>query len=293
MTTVKCRECGKDVSGYAETCPECGGPVHGVDAVGVQGAGEGGGGAAVQPKTAGKAIASLICSLVGFFICLFVFHVLGIVLACLAKKDIRESGGRLKGDSVATAGLVLGIVGIVYVFMVAILAAMLMPALSRARHEALKASCAGNLNQIGLSLAMYEHHHGGRLPTGATSGEVFRQLVEGGHLDATRLLSCPGNPVADIDFDDPKGIGYYIDPGMPQQRHPQRAIAADRPPWDVNHGDGVNVLFEDRHVRFVRARDSGPPDKISNPYLPEDTDIFADTGDPSRHAWIRWEREPQ
>ncbi len=56
-------------------------------------------------------------------------------------------------------------------------------------------------------------------------------------------------------------------------------------------GEGVNVLFADDTVRFVRPEDSGPPDKISNPYIEEDTDIYADTGDPYKHAWIRWARE--
>ena len=162
-----------------------------------------------------------------------------------------------------------------------------------ARKQAKKISCASNLNQIGLSLMMYEHHHGGRLPTGATSGEAFRALVEAEVLQNLQLLSCPSNPIKEIDFDDPEGVGYYLDPTAPVRRHPMRAIAADRAPWDINHGEGVNVLFEDRHVRFVRPGDSGPPDRISNPYIEEDTDIYANTGDPYTHAWIRWAAEPE
>ncbi len=161
------------------------------------------------------------------------------------------------------------------------------------RKRAKKVACANNLRQIGLSLAMYEHLHGGRLPTGATSGEVFRALVEAEVLQNLQLLSCPSNPLDVIDFGDPEGISYYLDPTAPARRHPMRAIAAERPPWDLNHGDGVNVLFEDRHVLFIRPGDSGPPDRISNPYLPEDTDIYAETGDPATHAWIRWDADPE
>ncbi len=51
------------------------------------------------------------------------------------------------------------------------------------------------------------------------------------------------------------------------------------------------MLFEDGHVTFVRPEDSGPEEKISNPYIEDDTDIYADTGDPEKHAWIRWEKE--
>jgi hypothetical protein len=97
-----------------------------------------------------------------------------------------------------------------------------------------------------------------------------------------------------VHFDDPGSIDYYIDPNVPTERHDKRAIAADRPPWEVNHeGAGVNVLFEDGSVHFVRPDDGGPPDKISNPFIEEDTDIYSDTGDPETHAWIRWKREPE
>ncbi len=109
-----------------------------------------------------------------------------------------------------------------------------------------------------------------------------------------KMLQCPGHPLEGVDRDDPEGVGYYIDPDMPAQRHDKRIVAADRPPWELNHGGvGVNVLFEDGEVKLIRPGDNGPPDKISNPYIEEDTDIYADTGDPYKHAWIRWEREPK
>ncbi len=194
---------------------------------------------------------------------------------------ISEGYGPLGGGNTYIAGAA-GLTGIG--------AAMLMPALTRAREQARKASCASNLRQLGLMLTMYDHDNGGRMPTGATTGEVFRLLADDHYLQNTQLLSCPSNPIDDIDFDDPDGVGYYIDPDMPESRHPLRAVAADRPPWDLNHGDGVNVLFEDKHVMYIRPEDSGPPDRISNPYIEEDTDIYADTGDPHTNAWIRWER---
>ncbi len=197
---------------------------------------------------------------------------------------ISEGYGPFGGsDDILAAGGVCGI-----------MAAMLVPALSRARGEAQKVACVSNLHRLGISLLMYENSTGKKIPQGQTSGEIFRMLEEEGYLHSRETLNCPANPVDEVDFGDPEGVGYYIDPGLPSEDvNPMRAVAADRTPWDLNHGDGVNVLFADSHVRFVRPEDSGPPDKISNPYIEEDTDIYANTGDPERHAWIRWEREPE
>ncbi len=154
--------------------------------------------------------------------------------------------------------------------------------------------CPKNLEQIGLVIRKYEIENQGQLPVGETSGEIFIKMEDEGYLERN-ILICPDNPIDDIDLNDPEGVGYYIDPDMPAERHPMRAIAADRAPWQVNHdGEGVHVAFDDDgrvHVRFVTPEDSGPQDKISNPYIKEDTDIYADTGDPYKHAWIRWERE--
>jgi len=161
--------------------------------------------------------------------------------------------------------------------------------------QAVKNKCNNNLRHLGLSLAMYRNDHRERMPEGETSGEMFRAMEVGGYLHSREVLICPGHPIEEVDFDDPEGVGYYVDPTAPQRRHhPMRAIAACRPPWQDNHeGDGVNVLFADSSVKFIRPGDSGPPDKISNPYIEEDTDIYADTGDPQKHAWIRWAREPE
>ena len=154
-----------------------------------------------------------------------------------------------------------------------------------------RTQCSSNLRKIGLSLSMYRAEKGGRIPTGETSGEIFKTLIDENYLENKEWLSCPGNPVAEVDFTTPEGVSYYIDPDIPPNCHSKRVVMADRPPWDLNHGDGVNVLFEDWHVRFVRPEDNGPEDKISNPYIEEDYDIYAATGDPEKNAWIRWERE--
>lgn len=66
----------------------------------------------ILPRTSGKAIASMICSIAGFFVFFLVGQIVGLVLGYNAKKEIRASRGRLDGEGFATAGIIIGWVGI-------------------------------------------------------------------------------------------------------------------------------------------------------------------------------------
>jgi len=55
---------------------------------------------------------------------------------------------------------------LVVVAIIAILAAMLLPALARAKQQALKAACLSNLRQLGIAIQAYAPDNGGRIPYG-------------------------------------------------------------------------------------------------------------------------------
>lgn len=65
------------------------------------------------PRSSTKAIVSLVLAVVGLLFCPIVFSVAAIILGVLARRDIDASGGLLKGRGLATAGLVVGVIGLV------------------------------------------------------------------------------------------------------------------------------------------------------------------------------------
>jgi uncharacterized membrane protein len=62
--------------------------------------------------TSSWAIISLIGGIVSFLFAPFIGSVVAIIAGYTAKKEIRQSNGRLSGDGLATAGLIIGWVNV-------------------------------------------------------------------------------------------------------------------------------------------------------------------------------------
>ena len=77
-------------------------------------AGGGYGGGFAEPKVSPLAIVSLVTGILGICGCgVFLFGIAGVVTGVIARKQINESQGQLKGSGLALAGLIVGAVGIV------------------------------------------------------------------------------------------------------------------------------------------------------------------------------------
>jgi type IV pilus assembly protein PilA len=107
-------------------------------------------------ETSGKAIVSLICGLLFFIPFLFVA---AIVFGHLASSEIRKSAGRLKGEGLAIAGLVLGYLWIVGIPIILIIAAIAIPNLLRARMAANEASAVASIRSLVRAEVSYSTAH--------------------------------------------------------------------------------------------------------------------------------------
>lgn len=66
-----------------------------------------------MPKTNTLALVSLICGVLGWFMAPVLASIVAVVTGHMARKQIRESGGREDGDGLAIGGLVLGYASLV------------------------------------------------------------------------------------------------------------------------------------------------------------------------------------
>jgi len=156
---------------------------------------------------------------------------------------------------------------LVVIAIISILAAMLLPALARAREEARKAVCKSNLKQIGLAIAIYANDYGDFYPAFSAPPVVAPQLDAtlpggGGRLGARNQLSllfrdyvtdanlftCPSAPEDASEFKgwhapaddilDMDECSYAYDPFKTVHARPNVGVASDRPAQQSPGDDG-------------------------------------------------------
>lgn len=94
---------------------------------------------------------------------------------------------------------------LIVIAIIAILAAMLLPALGKARAAGLRSSCIGNFKQIGAGVTLYRGDFDEMIPcwgkVGIQSWPWGRYMAEYNYL-TPKTMFCPGQTVKqDIDFD--------------------------------------------------------------------------------------------
>ena len=131
---------------------------------------------------------------------------------------------------------------LVILAVVAILAAMLLPALASAKGKAQRINCVNNLKQSGLAFRVWEGDYGDRYPMAVaarkggtmeyiTGADTFRHFqVMSNELSTPRILVCPADTrTAAASFVQLKNqnVSYFV--GLDaSDAHPQRFLSGDR-----------------------------------------------------------------
>lgn len=166
-----CPQCGSALAEAGGFCPHCGKPAAAGAALTANTVSSN----SAAPITNGKAIASLA---LGLFSLIPLLSVIAVVLGHLALSEIRKSSGRMKGEGMAVAGLVLGYLGTGF-FLIVLVAAIAIPSLLRARISANEASAVQSIRTLNQAELRYQATHDKKGYTCELSELEASQLIFG------------------------------------------------------------------------------------------------------------------
>jgi prepilin-type processing-associated H-X9-DG protein len=129
---------------------------------------------------------------------------------------------------------------LIIIAVIAILAAMLLPALASAKRKAQRINCVNNLKQDGLAFRLWEGDNGDKYPMAVSTnkngtmeyaGDVFRDFqVMSNELSTPKILVCPAddrNAAASFARLKNQNVSYFVGLGATEVR-PQMLLTGDR-----------------------------------------------------------------
>jgi len=143
---------------------------------------------------------------------------------------------------------------LVVINVIAIIAALLLPAISKSRESAKRVNCMSNMKQIGISLRSYSIDWEEFFPNNLNS------LAKESYLNDPKIFTCPSTrPAASINADKEilNGSFHYIGdhPDIPSLSEPaaggNTSMLSDK---ISNHNDYGNVLFSAGNVKPIAGK---------------------------------------
>ncbi len=172
-----CNNCGREVPDNSPFCNNCGASMQStapsVPYPVVPSA------ASVETvPTDGEATASLILGILSITMFLFLAGIPAIILGHMSRNNIHKSMGKLKGEGIALAGLIMGYISLLAIPLILIIAAIAIPNLLRARMAANEAAALSSVRAVNTANVTYQMEKQGGFPEG------LDDLEEAGYLDS-------------------------------------------------------------------------------------------------------------
>jgi prepilin-type processing-associated H-X9-DG protein len=200
-------------------------------------------------------VTSLVLGCLGLFSC-GITSLVGLVLGIIALVRINKSKGQLGGQGLALAGT---IVSAAFLLLVPIPAAMVLPALAKAKQKAGTIHCLSNVKQLNLGLIMYANDNKDRFPDGTGWCDSLITYLGNG----TNAFVCPqgapnqrchyafnarliGHGINDVQAPAQTVLVFEIDGGWNVSGGRELLPARGR------HSGAYAVGFADGHAEMVR-----------------------------------------
>jgi hypothetical protein len=210
-------------------------------------------------QTSLLAVASLVLGVLGLFT-FGVTAVVGLILGIVAIVCINKSQGRLSGSGLAIAGMC---VSGVMILMLPIMAAMLVPALARAKSRAQGINCMNNVKQLNLALIMYASDHKDTYPPADQWCDLILPYTGG----SAAVFHCPSDVASRCSY----GLNTNIankrisDLGLPAKtvlvfssgNRWNQAGGRDQAAVHQHERNAVTVGFADGHSEVVKTERLG------------------------------------
>jgi prepilin-type processing-associated H-X9-DG protein len=181
--------------------------------------------------------------------------VIGLILGIVSLGKIKRSNGRLSGQVLAIAGICVS--GFMIFFSIPMMAAMLLPALARAKAKAQTANCINNVKQLNLGVIMYADANGEKFPSATQwcdlvlpqmgSDKPFHcpSAASGSRCDYAFNQNLSGRRMGDIKNPGQTVLVFECEGGWNQSGG--RELVTQQP----RHAQRLVVGFADGHVESV------------------------------------------
>jgi hypothetical protein len=211
---------------------------------------------AAPAKTSGMAIASLVLGILGMFTC-GITALIGLIFGIIAMVKVKTSGGKLGGSGIALAGV---IVSGIFLVMIPIYAALMLPALAAAKQRAQVINCVNNEKQLALAVRLYSGDNKDQLPPAATWCDAIKA-----YAGTEKIFKCAAvNSGSRCDYAFNAKLGGMD--GSKINPHTVMIFESDGG-WNANGGSEL-MIGRPRHARvFVVAFADGSVQQLQKSQL--------------------------